>query len=313
MDLFITALNQTVFLILLIGIGFLLSKLKIAAPGNASFLSKLESNVFMPALVFGTFMQNFTLERLSTAWQYVLIGTVVSLFSAVSAIFLSRLFSKDHYIRNLYTYGFAMPNFGFMGNAVVAAVFPAVFSDYLVFVIPFWILIYVWGVPSLLTPGEHKSSLRQKLLRLVNPMFIAMIVGMIAGLLQLPIPGFIQTAASSLGGCMSPVAMLLTGMTVAQFDLRSILKKSGVYAASVVRLFLLPAAAILAVTLLHLPHGLAVCTVCVMAMPFGLNTIIIPSVYEKDTSEGSGMVLISHLMSAISIPLVFMLFQTVFQ
>ena len=40
-------------------------------------------------------------------------------------------------------------------------------------------------------------------------------------------------------------------------------------------------------------------------MPLGLNTIVIPNAYGKDTTVASGMALISHVLSVISIPLIF--------
>ena len=50
-----------------------------------------------------------------------------------------------------------------------------------------------------------------------------------------------------------------------------------------------------------------ICTVCTLAMPLGLNTIVVPSAYGKDTSVAAGMALVSHILSIISIPLIFML------
>ena len=49
------------------------------------------------------------------------------------------------------------------------------------------------------------------------------------------------------------------------------------------------------------------CALCSLAMPLGLNTIVIPSALGKDTTDAAGMAVISHLLSAISIPLIFML------
>jgi len=41
------------------------------------------------------------------------------------------------------------------------------------------------------------------------------------------VPGFAVSTASSLGSCMSPIAMLSTGMSVAQIDLKATLKIKG--------------------------------------------------------------------------------------
>ncbi len=74
------------------------------------------------------------------------------------AIIASKLITKDKYHRNIYTYGLSFSNFGFMGNAVVKALFPEIFFEYLIFVMPLWIAIYMWGVPALLISDAEKQA-----------------------------------------------------------------------------------------------------------------------------------------------------------
>ncbi len=310
MAVFFSTLNQMGFLLLLIIIGYILSRLKAVPDNTATVLSKMENNVFIPALVLGTFMSNFTPEKLQTAAVYLLAGFAVVLVSIPLAILGARLCSKDVYVRKIYAYGLAFSNFGFMGNAVVNALFPEIFMEYLVFTLPFWILIYLYGVPALLIPSEEgKRSLKQRLKPFLNPMFIAMLIGMVIGLLSVKLPDFLSTGVSALGDCMSPVAMLLTGMTIAKIDLKKTFRNLSIYLVSFLRLVVFPLLWLVLVALLKLPQELALCIVAAQAMPLGLNTIVIPSAYGLDTSAASGMALISHLLSCITIALVFLLFN----
>ena len=48
-----------------------------------------------------------------------------------------------------------------------------------------------------------------------------------------------------------------------------------------------------------------ICGLCSLAMPLGLNTIVIPSAYGKDTSVAAGMAVISHLLAVVTIPVIF--------
>ncbi len=314
MTVFLSTLNQMAFLMLLILIGYLLCKLNAVPAIGAGILSKLENNVFIPALVLGTFMKNFTRQRLNVAWQYFLGGFVLVALNIVLALFISRVMAKDDYTRKIYTYGLAFPNFAFMGNAVVSALFPDVFMEYLIFTLPFWILIYLWGVPSLLIPSDDgKRTLKDRLKTFLNPMFIGMLVGMVLGLLNPPLPSFLQNSVNTLGNCMSPIAMLLTGLTIAKIDLKATFKDLSIYAVSLVRVLVLPAIAVVTISFLPLSEGLAICSACLMAMPLGLNTIVIPSAYGKDTSVAAGLALISHLLSCVSIPLIFMLYDVLTQ
>lgn len=318
MTVFLSTLNQMGFLMLLIAIGYLLARIGAVPESGAKVLSKLENNLFVPALALGTFMQNFTVKSFKTSGLFLLGGAIVIGISIPLAILISRLCTKDAYIRKIYTYGLAFANFGFMGNAVVQALFPDIFMEYLIFVLPFWFMIYAWAVPCLLIPAEaeqgersRKERIKAKIKPFINPMLICVFIGMILGLLALPIPSFINTTINTLGSCMSPIAMLLTGMTIAKIDLKVTFTNTRTYIVSVVRLFLIPLLAILLLKFIPMPEALAICTVCSLAMPLGLNTIVVPSAYGLDTSDASGMALISHLLSCLSIPLIFMLFQAV--
>lgn len=310
MNLFLSTLSQMGFLLILMVVGFTLVKTKVVPDSSTQIISKLENNVFIPALVMGTFMTKLTPDNLGGYGKFVLCGAVVVAVSVPIAILLAKTLSKDSYLRNIYTYGLAFSNFGFMGNAVVQALFPDMFDEYLIFVLPFWAGIYVWGVPFLLMPATGKKrSFTDWIKPFLNPMFAGMLIGMLLGLTALPLPGFVTNAVTTLGSCMSPLAMLLTGMTIAKIDLKKAFTNVPVYIASVIRLVVLPVAAIGVLCLTRLEYGLALCVVCNLAMPLGLSPVVVPAGYGKDTSDAAGMALISHLLSCGTIPAVFWLFS----
>ena len=187
-----------------------------------------------------------------------------------------------------------------------------IFFEYLVFSIPLWVMIYMWGVPVLLMPKEeNKKGILSNLKNFVNPMFICMIIGMIIGLTGLKMPDWTMNLINTCGNCMSPVAMLLTGMTIAKIDLKRVLTDISIYAVTIIRLVLIPLVAIGVFYLLPVSNTIFICAVCSVAMPLGLTTVVIPAAYGKDTTTASGMALISHFLSCISIPLVFLLMDFV--
>lgn len=307
MAIFTTTLSQMAFLFSLIVIGFILTKSKIVTTDAAGILAKLENNLFIPALVLNTFVQNFTVERLQSAWQVLLASIILLLVVIPLAIGVSKLMTKDQYIRNIYTYGLCFSNFGFMGNAVVSALFPDIFLEYLIFTLPLWMGIYLWGAPSLLMSDGSKQTLKSRLKSFANPMFIAMLVGIILGLIGVNLPNWLNSVISSSANCMSPIAMLLTGITVANIDLVKTFKNGQIYLISLVRLLVFPLLFLVIFMFLPLPETLRTCAICSLAMPLGLNTIVIPSAYGKDTSAAAGMAIISHALSCITIPLVLFL------
>ena len=312
MSVFSATLNQIGILALFIVAGFVLSRLKFVPDNAQTVLSKLENTLLIPAMVLGTFMGNFTVGKLTVAWKLLLGSALLGVVAIGLALLCVRFCSKDRYMRNIYTYGLSFSNFGFMGNAVVSALFPDVFLEYLIFTMPLWTFIYLWGVPVLLLgDSDKKTTWKERLKNFANPMFISMILGMIIGLFDIPVPGFIGSAVETAGNCMPPVAMLLTGMTIAQFDLREILKIKSVYLVTALRLLAFPLLFLGFIAVVPLERTFATSALCALAMPLGLNTIIIPGALGKDTKVASGMVLVSHMASCLTIPVIFMIFSIV--
>ena len=310
MNIFMSTLNQTAFLFGFIIIGYILVKCKTLPENSAMVLSKLENTVFIPALVLGTFIENFTIERIKTAWMLLLISFTIALIVLPFAIFFSKMVTTDKYIQKIYTYGLSFSNFGFMGNAVVSSLFPDIFFEYLIFTLPLWMLIYLWGVPRLLVADAgKKQNLKDNLKSFVNPMFIAMIIGMIIGLVNISVPQWLFSLINVSGNCMSPVAMILTGVVVSSIPLKETFTNIRIYIISLVRLIALPLIFAGVSLFFKIPETIYLCALCSLAMPLGLNTIVIPSAYGKDTSVAAGMAVISHLLAIITIPLIFTLLK----
>ncbi len=319
-NLFTPVLEQMIYLFAFIAIGYLLFKLNIIPKNAITTLSKLESTLFIPCLVLSTFISGFTVEKLTSAGTLLLMSVAILAVMIGFALIVSKLIYKnDRYLQKISAYGLSFSNFGYMGNAIVSGVFPQIFLEYTIFVIPLWIMIYLWGVPSLLIADDRdqKASVPflQRLKPLFNPMFIAMLIGIALGITGAAayIPKSVMNVIRVSGDCMSPIAMLLTGMTIAASDLRKMLTKPKTYILSLVRLVAIPLLFIFVFA--FIPQGsivnqtFLICAMASLAMPLGLNTIVVPGGYGKDTTDAAGMALISHTLSIITIPLMFTLFR----
>ena len=312
-------------------IGFVIAKLGIVDKSSTTILSKLEGNVFLPALVLYTFTANFNINSLRLSWQPLLFSLVTEIVIIVAAIFSARLATKDGFIKRMYIYGLSFANFGFMGNAVVQALFSSEFyQSYIIFTLPLWALIYVWAVPSLLMehdgeelPKSRKEKVLKTLKPLVNPMFVALLIGAVLGVTGcgkylLSLNGgngiFLTQVVKVCGDFMSPIAMIMTGITFAFIDVKKVLGDKSIYFVTFLRLIVYPfvfggIAWLINRYVFAFDDTILKCFVISLAMPLGLNTLVIPAAYGRDTSVAAGMAFISHSLSVITIPLVMMLFK----
>lgn len=311
MQYFNVTLAQTLILFIFILTGFVVRRLNIVGEGSYRILSKLEANVFIPALTINTFMKRFTAQSVSDMYHYLIVSTLILSLAALIGFACARFFSSDSYVRRIYVMALTISNFSFMGNAVILGAFGEdMLFKYLIFTVPVNIFTYTVGIALL------KPDFKVEAKAFINPVMISIIVGALLGLTGLGnrLPVFIDGAVSAAASCMSPIAMMLAGIVVAEYKTKELLTNKRVYICTVMRLFAIPAILVLAVKLIGLifpscvGNEMIIMVLCAYAMPIGLNTVVYPAAYGADTKLGASMALISHTLSVISIPLMFMLF-----
>ena len=297
------------YLFMFMAAGYALIKLKAVPDSSAGVLSKLELVLLIPCLVFSAFSESFTTESLVPAARLITACVVMLVITVPVSFFIGRRLSGEGFTRRIITYALMMPNYGYMGRAVVQAIFPEIFAEYLQFCIPADILLYGWAIPVLLSVKEEsaKRGVKDILKGSLNAITVGMVLGMAAGLTGLKLPAFIKTAVGTCGDFSSPIAMLLTGMCFAQMDLKSCFSDKRVYLVTALRLAVFPLIAFGICRVLSVERTAAMCLVLFIANPGGLSEVTVPKAYGVDTPEGIGIVFSSHILGCITIPLVCML------
>jgi predicted permease len=110
---------------------------------------------------------------------------------------------------------------------------------------------------------------------------------------------------------MGPLAMLLAGFVVGGYDWRELFTNKKVYVATAVRLIVIPAVMMLALKLIGTSDEIMTLALIAFSTPLGLNTIVYPAAYGGDTKTGASMAMISHTLSVVTIPLMYLLFIVV--
>lgn len=288
-------------------IGFVLNKMKLLPENADTVLSKIETLILVPALNISTFMNYCAIDSLVSQRCLIIVSAVLIAVAIGIAYTLSIFFSKDRYQRNIYKYALTFGNFGFLGNAIVPMILgEEALYPYLLFCLPVSAMCYTWGISILVPQGKNKNNVFKNLL---NPCVISIFIGIILGLtgVKTIVPSFLKLSISNLSSCMGPLAMVLTGFIVAKYQLPNLLKKPAVYVATLFRLIIIPALFIGALCLFKLDKQIIIMCLFAFATPLGLNTVVFPSAYAKDTSTGASMALISHTLCVITIPLLYVL------
>lgn len=300
MEVFTLTITQLANMFIFLIIGFIMRKKEIGGEGVSKTLSALLVNVFLPAMFILNFRDNFTVKNISENLYMLLAGTLVLLISIIPAKIFSRLLARDNLQKDVYMYSLLIPNLGYMGYPLMQAVFGNEMQfNMMMFAIPYQLTIYTYGM-YILNPNRDLS-----MKRLLNPILIALFVGMILGLTQIPVPKFLLNTMDSAQGCMAPSAMILTGFVLGKTDFKPLFKDARLFFAALLRGFIIPIVFLICMMLLKVPSVYIIVSTVLLSMPMGLNSIVFPEAYGGDSLTGAKSAFVSNLISIVSIPVMF--------
>lgn len=312
---FFTTLMQMGRIALFLVVGFGLNRLHILPKGAGAGISRLDTMLFLPAMLIYTNMTEFRLADVGDYSQLVLTGAVMWLIvTAISFPVAKKLAAGNSLDRGVYLYGLCFPNTSAIGTPLALAILgTAGLFQYNLFILIFVIMTYAWGM-SLFLPMERKSRWKRFITNLLNPIFVSMVIGITLGALNGPrwMPGLLTDFLGDLGDCYVPVSLLLTGYTIADYPLGEMFHRSKAYIFSLLRLLVYPLLVILLAKLMGLSQFVAILAVLGFAGPSGMNVVVFPASYGRDCKTGASIVLLSCLGSILTVPILYAIVQVLF-
>ncbi len=296
-------LTQLINMVFFMAIGYVFRKKNILDVYAGGAISRLIVNVFLPAMVIRSFSDNFKLDVISDKIMIIVISVIVLILTAVLSIYLARIFSKDKSTQGIYMYSFTIPNLGYMGYPLIQAIFgDAALLDAMIYCMPYNVYIYTVGIRVL-------TSLKNTSIKglLLNPSIIAMFVGAILGLTNVQLPEVVRSILVTAENCVSPCAMILTGTVFARINMKSVFTDWRSYAASAIRLLIIPLAFLAVFKAINLPNNWILPCVAILAMPLGVNSVVFPEAYGGDAESGAKVCFMAAILALFTIPVVFAL------
>ncbi|MBR7165084.1 MAG: AEC family transporter [Clostridia bacterium] len=289
--------EQIFILYVFLFLGWFLGKKNPRLNAQTGVLSYLLVNLLLPAKVFGTFSRNFTVSYFRENAFVFLISIGFLLFYHFFSKLLARGLYKEGYMVRMTEYTFTISNYAYMGYALAEGVYGEKgLTDLIVFCIPFSIYTYTVGYVKLTGNGKGFR-------RAINAMTVCILIGIIFGLAAIPVPNPVQKVLTSASGCVGPMSMLLTGITLSGFSVKEMVLDKKAYIICAIRLILLPLIIFGLVKWISFPPSIAIPAVFMAAMPTGLNTIVFPKNVGEDPGPGARLAFLSHLGSCITIPI----------
>lgn len=303
-------------LLLFVAIGYILAKLGKLNPEHAKILSTLLVWIFLPCKMFLGFSSTFNREYLNTKYPILISSIVILVVSvAIVSFMVPKVTKRDIAIIK---YSVLISNYGYIGYAMCESVYGSVaMSDMMFAALPFSIYVYTEGYRMLM--GFGKISLK----RMINPIFVGILIGCIFGITGLSLPtlpaanesavfasmsapelalGVVNKVITDASKCMAPASMLLAGITVAEFPIKEMISDKRVYLVSLVKLLVFPLAIIIVLSQI-LPRDFVIPISMLFLVPCGLNTVVFPKMVGGNYKLGASIAFVSILMSIATMPL----------
>lgn len=302
-------LNQLITLFLMMALGFFLHKIHMMPREFNQKLTKLLLNVTMPALILNSVLT--AEEKASGTTVLLVFGLAVAMYALLPlfGFLIAKLLFVPKKQFGLYVFMTAFSNIGFMGFPLINALLgsEAVFYTAL-FNIIFNLSAYSYGVLLVNYGLEEKDPSAGSGAKLhLSPGILLSLLAVILYFVDLPVPGSVVNAVSSIGGLTTPLAMLLIGASLASMNLREVFTDWRVYPYTLLRQLLLPILLFLPLKqFLHNELLLGV-TLIMLSVPVANTAVLFSTEYHADEKLAARTIFITTLSSLGTIPLIILL------
>lgn len=285
-------------LLLLLVLGYVLTRIGIIPPDGKKLLSALTVNVTLPASILYAFQMEFDAEIARSCVAITLVGLCIQLGGAVLAQLLYRRAPADR--RPVLQYGTLVSNAGILGTVIAEGIFGSLGVLYAsVYVIPQRIIMWTLGVSYFEGTSDKKAALRRVAM---NPCVLAVAAGLVIMLAQLHLPAVVSLTIKNVAGGNTMCAMMLVGTVLAQSDLKTI-AEGQVLRYCVVRLLLMPGLTLLACRLAGVDGLVTSVAVVLSGTPAPTTVSALATKYGVGEQLAAKCVVASTLLSLATIPL----------
>ena len=276
-------------------------------------ISLVVTNVLYPALIYASLVQTFSLRGLAAHWTLPAGALLIMATGFCIGLLAAGLLRfRDERERRAFRFQCTINNYVFLAmplvliywgqEAVALLVFSTVGSE---------ISVWTLGVIALTGQRLEWRSLRQLVSMPMGAILAAVLTLGIASATgwRLPQDGLVGDLRQALLGVLDmvgkgtvPLAMMVAGSRMAELQPKH-LRRLPQLAVVVLRLLVVPAAALALLRLLPFAPGARNVLTVVAVMPSAIASVMLSDIYEADSEFAATAVLLTHAIALLTIPL----------
>lgn len=295
-------LQQMLILFFYMMIGYWAKKKGFFGEEASATISWIVVNIANPAMIISSVINGESSIEGSELIRTAVLACISYAILIILAEILPRVFKTSGKQRSAYKIMTVFNNIGFMGFPVISAAYGQEALLYAaIFVLPYNILFYTYGITVTRSGGE-KTKLNLK--QILNIGSIASILAVVLYVTQLPMHDMIKTPMASLSGLTSSLSMFVIGISMSKMKIRELFTDFKLLGYTAIKLLVIPViGTIVASNFIHNQMLLNVFMI-MLATPAGAMTAMLAQEYDGDYALASKAVALTTLLSVITIPIV---------
>lgn len=307
MDAVDSILFQIIVMFSLILCGVFLYRIHWISEETNKQLSRLVISFVNPALMFSA----YTIELKSYLIKGLLQAFGVAIVTHLLAIGISRMLLKKKHAEDygLERYCCIYSNCAFIGIPLVSSVY----GEEGVFYVTAYITIFnllMWSHGIMLMSKEGEFHFVKKVL--CSPTIIATILGMIVFFGQIKVPELLLEPIEYVGSMNTPLAMMVSGVTIAQSNFFQAVKNIRVYQIAFWKLLGVPLIVLFCFLFTPINHVALMSVVLVAACPVAAASTLLAIQYEKNAKYASQIFGITTILSMFTLPFLVLMGEIAF-
>lgn len=296
--MFTIIINQILKMILMLILGMVCYRIKFITQEGNKMLANLLLMVINPALIFMALQTDYNADLIS---GFLLMG-VLAVATHLLAIFLTKILipQKNNREYAIERFSVIYPNCGFIGIPLIQSALGSEGVFYLTaYLVVFNIFSWTHGVVLM----QGRTSFKDLRKGLCSPTIVACVLGLVLFFLQIRLPAVLTDTLNYISSMNTPMAMIVAGVSVAQTDLKAMLKNKKVYFISFCKLLMMPAMVLCMLMFLQVPMVLAYTLVIVAACPVSTTCTAFCLRFQKNYKYSSELYAFTTVCSMFTIAL----------
>lgn len=314
MAVFLHSISGVLIILVMIAIGYWLNERGWFDEQAASLMTKLVTQLALPAYMIYTIMARFSAKELLEMLPQLHFPALSMVILLGIAAATAQLFAVDRKHRGLFISMFFNSNTVFVGLPINQALFgdksiPYVLVYYMCNTTFFWTI----GTYLIQKDGQKTANIdwRSSLRKIFSPPLLGFILGVLLVVFKVKLPDFLMSDLQYIGSLTIPLSMLFIGLTVSRAGLSQLALKKDHMLILFGRFVISPLLMTLIVWQANLPHLMKEVFIIQSAMPVMTNAPIIARMYDVDTDYAAVMVTETTLLTMLVVPILTFLVSTI--